>query len=99
VKLWIGGGEIDEVVGVCENGDQFSALLVMEKRENLLAQKGSREPLHVVFHENLHGGTLNGAGPLDRQVRPSPDRHVGAQKNFRILIFAVEAAVISGEMF
>jgi hypothetical protein len=71
----------------------------MEKRENLLARERAREPLHVVFHENLHGGAPNVAGPLDRQVRPSPDRHVGAQKNFRILIFAVKAAVISGEMF
>jgi hypothetical protein len=38
--------------------------------------------LHVVFHENLHRRALDRAGALDRHVRSTRNRHVGAEENF-----------------
>ena len=55
------------------------ALAVFEKAANLLAGQWSGEPLHVVFHENLHGGALDGTSALNR-LNAAP-MNVGAQEN------------------
>src|SRR5437762_14187483 len=60
----------------------LAALHVIKESLNLVWRERTREPLHVVFHENLHGGAIDGASALDRRVQTATDRHMGAEKNF-----------------
>jgi hypothetical protein len=60
---------------------------VIEKRADLLARQGPGKPLHIVLHEDLHGRAPDGTSSLDRHVHATADRHMGAQKNFRLLVF------------
>src|ERR1700738_304045 len=53
-----------------------------DKGADLLARKWTREPLHVVLHENLHGRALDGTGALDRGVDSAANGHVSAEENF-----------------
>src|SRR5437762_4663195 len=64
----------------------LAALHVIKESRNLLWRERTREPLHVVFHENLHGAAIDGATALDRRVQTATDRHMGAEKNFGIRI-------------
>src|SRR5207302_3440924 len=82
MKLRIGGGEIDQIVRVRKNRGQQSALLVIAKRANFVGGQWPGEPLHVVFHENLHGGAIDRTSALDRHVRTTSDGHVSAKQNF-----------------
>src|SRR5689334_12235908 len=54
---------------------------MFKESTNFLGRKRTSEPLHVVFHENLHRRALDRAGALDRDVRPTRNRHVGAKQN------------------
>ena len=82
MKLRIGGGEIDQIIRVRKNRSQLPALMVVEKSANFTGRQWPGEPLHVVFHENLHRGAIDRASSLDRQVCPACDGHMGTQKNF-----------------
>jgi hypothetical protein len=55
---------------------------VIKKSCNLLASERTREPLHVILHEHLDRGAIDGATALNRHVHATADRHVGAEKNF-----------------
>ena len=55
---------------------------MIKKSRNLLARERTREPLHVVLHEYLDCGAIDGAAALDRHVYATADRHVGSEKNF-----------------
>ena len=81
MKLRIGRGEIDQVIGMCENRASSRALRMIEKRLDFRARERPREPLHVVFHENLHRGALDRARPFYRPMHPARDRHVSAEEN------------------
>jgi len=87
VKLRIGRSEIDQVIGVPEHRQQFTALDVIEKSVNFLAGQRSGEPLHVVFHEHLHRGAVDRSRALDGHAYPAADGHVRAEDNLRIAIF------------
>src|SRR6476620_6334086 len=86
MKLWIGGGEIDQVIGMGEDSLQFAALTMPQESGDLFLLQRASEPLHVVLHENLHGGALDRASALDGHVHTAADRHMGAEKDcgFRI---------------
>jgi hypothetical protein len=81
VKLRIGRGEIDQVIGMCEDRAELSALRMIKERLDLRAGERPREPLHVVFHENLHRAALDQARSFYRTMYPARDRHVGAEEN------------------
>jgi len=81
VKLRIGGGEIDQIIRVRKHRSQLPALPVIKKNANFFSGQWPSEPLHVVFHENLHRGAIDRTGALDRQVYTAGDRHMSAQKN------------------
>jgi hypothetical protein len=78
VKDWIGGGEIDQVIGVSKNGMQPDSFGMVEKRRDLVRLERSCEPLHIVLHENLHRGALNRTGPFNGPMGATRDRHVRA---------------------
>ena len=61
---------------------QFGDVLVIAKRANFVGGQWPGEPLHVVFHENLHGGAIDRTSALDRHVRTTSDGHVSAKQNF-----------------
>src|SRR4030095_10347588 len=50
-----------------------------EKRD-FIASKRTSEPLHVVFHEHLHGGAVDRTGTLYGHVDATGNRHVRAKK-------------------
>ena len=81
MKLRIGRGEIDQVIGMCEDCAELSALRMMKERLDLRAGKRPREPLHVVFHEHLHRAALKRARSFYRTMHPARDRHVSAEEN------------------
>src|ERR1700688_2836674 len=64
-----------------KNRRQLGTLGVIEKGANFLLHERSREPLHIVLHEDLHGGAVDRTGAFDRHVHPAADRHVGAEEN------------------
>ena len=78
VKLRVGRRQIDEVIGVRENRRQLPALRMFEEGLDFLARQRPREPLHVVFHENLHRRAFDRTRPLDRPMHAAADRHVRA---------------------
>jgi hypothetical protein len=82
MKLWIRGGEIDEIIRVSEDRQYLAALSVFEKRENFFGREWPGEPLHVVLYKHLHGGAVDRAGSVDGHVHAATDRHVSAQENF-----------------
>lgn len=65
-----------------EDRQQLAALHVIKKSRNLLTGERTREPLHVVLHEYLDRGAIDGAAALDRHMNATADRHVGAEQNF-----------------
>ena len=87
VELRIGRGQVDQIIGVGEDGRQFGALPVPEEGVNLRLGQGPGEPLHIILHENLHGGALDGAGAFDGHVRAAADGHVSAQQDLGISTF------------
>jgi len=80
MKLRIGRRQIDQIIGVRKDGSQLAALLMLQESADFLGRKRTSEPLHVVLHENLHSRALDRAGALDRHVRPTRNRHVGAEQ-------------------
>jgi hypothetical protein len=82
VKLRIGRGEIDQIIRVREHRSQLGALLVIEKSPNFTGGQWPGEPLHVVFHENLHRAAIDRTSALDRQVCAARDGHMGTEQNF-----------------
>ena len=83
MKLRIGRGEIDQIIGMRENGAKPAALPMIKKSADFLAPKWPCEPLHVVLHKNLHRSAVNGTRALDRAMYAAADRHVGAEQNSR----------------
>jgi hypothetical protein len=81
VKLRIGRGEIDQVIGMCENHVELSALRMIKERLDLRASERPREPLHVVLDENLHRAALDRPRPLYGAMHSACDRHVGTEEN------------------
>ncbi len=82
MKLRIDRGEIDQIIRMRKNRSQLLAPLVIEKGANFTSRQWPGEPLHIVFHENLHRGAIDRASALYRQVCPAGDGHMGTQKNF-----------------
>ena len=83
VKLRIGRGEINQVSGMGEDRAELSALRMIKERLDFRASERPREPLHVVFHENLHRAALDRARSLYRARHSARDRHVSAEENCR----------------
>jgi hypothetical protein len=73
--------EIDQVIGMCEDSAELSALRMIKERPDFWMGERPREPLHVVFHENLHRAAPDRARSFYRTVHPTRDRHVSAKKN------------------
>ena len=82
MELGICGGEINQVIGVGKDGAQLGTLFVFAECAHFLWRDRSREPLHVVLDENLHGRAANRAGSLDGHVHSATDRHVRAEERF-----------------
>src|SRR2546430_7418200 len=82
MKLRISSGEINQIIRMRKNRSQLGTLLVIEKSANFFGGQWPGEPLHVVFHENLHRGAIDRTSTLDRQVCPACDRHMGTEQNF-----------------
>jgi hypothetical protein len=80
VKLSIRGSEIDEVISVTKNRQQFTPLDVIDESADFVSPQRAGKPLHVVLYENLHGCALDRTRALDRHARPAADGHVRAQK-------------------
>jgi hypothetical protein len=57
-------------------------LLMFEECPGFFAGQGSSEPLHIVFHEHLHGRAPNRASALNRHVDATSNRHVRPEKNW-----------------
>src|SRR5437763_219056 len=74
-----------------KDGSQLDALPVFQEGADFLGREGTSEPLHVVFHENLHRRALDRAGALDRHVCPTCNRHMGAEQNL-IYHFKLDSA-------
>ena len=83
MKLRIGRGEVDQVVGVRENGVELAALRVPEKGGDLGTLERTREPLHVVLHEDLHRRALDRARALNRAMHAPANRHMRAEEDLR----------------
>ena len=83
VKLRIRRGKVDQVIGVAKHRRQFTALDVIEKSTDFLAGQRPGEPLHIVFHEDLHRGAADRSRALDGHARPAADGHVRAEKRLR----------------
>src|SRR5947207_626475 len=81
MELRIRGCEIDQIIGMGEYRLQFPSLSVFQKSGDLLALQRPGEPLHIVFHKNLHGRAVDGARSFDRDMDAAADRHVSAEKN------------------
>ena len=69
-----------------KNGMEFGALGVIEERRDFSLLQRPGEPLHVILHENLHGGAFDRAGTVDGHMRAATDGHVGAEENSRFSI-------------
>ena len=82
MKLRIGGGEIDQIIRVRKHRSQLPALPVIKKNANFFSGQWPSEPLHVVFHENLHRGAIDRTSTLDRQVCAAGNGHMSAEENF-----------------
>src|SRR5262245_62035919 len=86
VELRIGRSEVDQVVGVCEHRQQFTALNVIEKSTDFLAGQRSGKPLHIIFHKYLHRGAADRSRALDSDAHAATNGHVRAKENLRIAI-------------
>ena len=87
VKLPVRGGEIDEIICVRENRQQFAALLMFAEGPDFFAGKRACEPLHVVFYEDLNGCAVDRASALNRRVDATGNRHVRAKKDWMSRFF------------
>ena len=70
-----------------ENGMEFGALSMIEKRRDLGPLQWPGKPLHIVLHKNLHSRALNRTRSFNRPVHATADGHVGTEDEFRISIF------------
>src|SRR5256885_14669625 len=59
MKLRISRSEVDEIIGVPEHRQQFAPLDMIEESSNLLPPQRPGKPLHVIFHEDLHGSAVD----------------------------------------
>jgi hypothetical protein len=50
---------------VAKDGAQFAAARMIAEGRGLRARERGGEPLHIILHENLHGGAADGKGAVD----------------------------------
>ena len=55
---------------------------MLDKKRDFTGSKRTSEPLHIVFHEHLHGSAVDRTRTLDRHVDATGNRHVRAKKNW-----------------
>ena len=55
---------------------------MLARKRDFVASERASEPLHVVFHEHLHGSAVDRTRALDRHVDATGDRHVRAKENW-----------------
>src|SRR5581483_9196301 len=80
MKLSVCGGEINEIIRVSEDRKRFAAIPMFGKADDFIASKRASEPLHVVFHEHLHGSAIDRTSAFDSHVGTARNRHVRAEQ-------------------
>src|SRR6266480_7137839 len=70
---------------------------MFQEGPDFVAGKRAGEPLYVVFHEHLHGGTVDRARAPNRQVHATGNRHVRANENWMNRRFGDSASRRTGE--
>ncbi len=59
MKRRVRGSEIDEIICMRKYRTEVGALRMVHEGMDFLSCERAREPLHIIFHENLHRGAGN----------------------------------------
>jgi len=73
MKRRVRGSEIDEIICMRKNRTEFGALRVVQEGIDFVSGEWAREPLHIIFHENLHRGAGNRTRSLNRAMHAAGD--------------------------
>ena len=85
-KFGVHRREVDQVAAVAERGAEFAPVrMFVEGLPFGLGKRCGGKPLHVVLHENLHGGAADGKRPVDGEGNAARDGHVRANEERRRL--------------
>ena len=80
VKVGVRGREVDQIACMAKDGRQFPAPGMAAEGVGLRGGQGGGKPLHIIFHEDLHGRAADGKGAFDGQGTAAGGRNVGAEE-------------------